>query len=525
MPRKRNPMRKIKEILRLANQGNLSERQISLGANVTKTTVHDYLLRSKEAGLTWERAQHMDEQTLEAVLFPPCASTKARSPLPDWKHIHKEFHRPHVTLRLLWEEYIQDTPNGLRYSRFCELYGNFAKTLELSMQQVHKAGEKLFIDYSGTTIPVHDGKTGHIRYAEVFIAVLGASSYTYCRASWTQQIPDWINAHVRAFAFFGGVPELLVPDNLRTGVKDPTHYEPVLNPTYQRFAEYYDVAVVPARIRHPKDKAKVEVAVQIVERWIIARLRNHKFFSLEQLNEAIAELVELLNRRPSKHLGDTRLALFEQLDKPVLRPLPDRPYELDDWKDATVATNYHVSYEDNYYSVPYEFVKKTVSVRATYQLIEVLYQDGIIAVHNRLYGKKQYSTQTEHMPANHRYYKDWTIERMLAWGMQTGENVGKLFKEIAASRKHPSQAVNSCKGITQLEGKFGKERLDEACRRALHLRGYSWRCVKNILENGQDKVPFTTDEIEFTVHHENVRGPEYYRQNTEEGNHAATSSR
>jgi transposase len=519
-------MRKIKEVLRLFHLDALSERQIARGANMKKTTVHDYLLRAERTAVTWITAEEMNEDVLERKLFPLNEATVPKKVFPDWNSIHKELRRKGVTRQLLWEEYREKDPLGLSYSRFCELYLDFTHQVDVSMRQTHKAGEKLFVDYSGTKIPVVNPKTGELQMAEVFVAVLGASNYTYADATWTQSLPDWIGSHARAFAFFGGVSAQIVPDNLKSGVKKAGYYDPEINPTYQRFAEHYGVAVLPTRVVHPKDKAKVEAGVQLVQRWIIARLRNRTFFSLAELNEAIAEHLVELNARPFKKMAGSRKILFDTIDKPALRALPLRPYEFEVWKNATVNIDYHVAFDDHFYSVPNKLVRQTISIRATSLVIEVFHKGTRVASHRRSYQKYRHSTIAEHMPASHLWYAEWTPDRLVEWGRKSGDHVATLFDDIMKTRVHPEQGYRACMGIMRLGKKVGNNRLDAACQRALAIGGKSYSCVRNILERGQENAPLPSEQLHLAIHHDNVRGPEYYRQNQQnpqEESYAASS--
>jgi transposase len=524
MSRKREPVRRIKEVLRLAYLEALSERQIALGANMKKTTVHDYLLRAKRASVAWSDVQAMDDDRLERLLFPVEGPAEVQRMLPDWGYIHTELHRKHVTLQLLWEEYRHAHAEGYSYSRFCELYQDFAGTLEVSMRQTHRAGDKAFVDYSGDGVGVVDGATGEIRPAEIFVGVLGASSYTYAEATWTQELPDWIASHVRMLNYFRGVPCAIVPDNLKTGVTKPCYYDPEINPTYQNFAEHYGVAILPARVRHPKDKAKVEAAVLLVQRWILARLRHRTFFSLGELNEAIAELLVILNQRPFKRLPGSRQSLFERLDKPALKALPVQPFEFPQWKKATVNIDYHICFEDHFYSVPHRLVKEPVMLRATEAIVEVLHHGQRVAVHARSHQRYGYSTIPEHMPASHRWQSEWTPLRVVEWGRKHGEYIARLFEAIMSRKAHPEQGFRACLGIMRLGKKVGDERLDAACRRALDVGGHSYRCVRNILERGQEHAPMTVAEPRIARAHENLRGADYYRSVGEEERHVAASN-
>ncbi len=530
MSRKRASMRKIKEVLRLASFPQMSDRQIARGANVPKTTVRDYLQRAREAGITWIEAAAMDEATLERLLFPSCDEPRTKKPGPDWQYIHTEFRRPHVTLQLLWEEYRSTQCDGYSYSQFCELYRLYTRTLDLSMRQTHAPGEKLFVDYSGTLIPVIDPHTGEERMAEVFVAVFGASNYAYAEATWTQRLPDWIGAHTRAMQYLGGVPAAIVPDNLKSGVKDPLYYDPEINPTYQQWAEYYSVAILPARSRKPKDKAKVEAGVQFVQRWIIAALRNRQFFSLSELNTAMLELLDRLNSRPFRKMEGTRASLFAAMDRPALRPLPTQPYEYAEWKKVRVNIDYHVEFDEHYYSVPYRLTRQIVHVRATAHTVEILHGGTRIAVHPRSDHKHRHTTITAHMPEAHRAQVEWTPGRLQAWGRKAGADVAALFTAIMEKKQHPEQGYRSCLGIMRLEKKVGPDRLNAACKRALAIGSPSYRSVRTILENNQDEHPLPVGPTPLRIiRHENVRGAGYYRNESSDENaqmeepHAATS--
>jgi len=355
-------MRKIEEVLRLKYEVGLSHRAIAQSCGVSSSTVSTYVTHAKAAGVSWPLPEEMSAKQLEEKLFPERGSDGSKIPQPVWSSVYKELKGKGVTLSLLWVEYRQAHPDGYSYSQFCHRYRQWRKHLNPTMRQTHRAGEKLFVDYAGQTVQVVDPDTGEMREAQIFVATLGASSYTYAEAHWSQSLPNWIGAHVRALAFLGGTPQLLVPDNLKAGVTSANLYEPDINPTYQDFARHYGVAVVPTRVRKPRDKAKVEVGVQVVERWILARLRHRTFFSLAELNQAIGELLAELNRREMKHVGQSRLALFEELDKPALSPLPERPYEFALWKKARVHIDYHVSFEKRYYSVPYTLTGRVCQI-------------------------------------------------------------------------------------------------------------------------------------------------------------------
>lgn len=432
-------MRKIREVLRLKNKGT-SKRNIAKSCNIGRGSVDKYLSRAKLAGLSWPLPEGLDDEQIETMLFPPPSVQKTKpGPVPDWEYIHKELHKKGVTRLLLWEEYKAANSDGLMYAQFCNRYFQWRGGQNPVMRQIHKAGEKLFIDYAGQTVPVTDRRTGEVRFAEIFVTVLGAGSYTYCEATWTQKLPDWIASHIRAFEFYGGLPEVLVPDNLKSGVNKPHLYEPELNKTYQDLAIHYEVAVVPARSRKPKDKAKVESGVQVSEMWILARLRNRKFFSLGELNRAIAELLVDLNNRPFQKMEGCRHSMFEALDKEVLRPLPEHRYIYGEWTKARVHVDYHVQVEGHYYSVPYKYLKKQLDVRVTAMTVEMFLKNRRVASHVRSQKKYGYTTLIEHMPDSHKHYAEWSIERLVAWAQQAGGQTAQVITKIIDRRPVPQQ--------------------------------------------------------------------------------------
>jgi transposase len=512
MAQERLSMRKIGEVLRLKWTCGLSNRAIGRSCSISHSTVSEYLRRAEEAGLSWPLASDLDEDTLYQMLFP--ASLRAGSPEippPDWTEIHTELKKKSVTLRLLWFEYREAHPDGYGYSQFCALYREWAKRLKPSMRLSHKGGERLFVDYAGQTVPIINPVTGEIQQAQVFVATLGASNYTYAEAQWSQSLPNWIGGHVRAFAFFGGVPEIVVPDNLKTGVTHPCRYEPDLNPTYQEMANHYGTAVIPARVRKPKDKAKVEVAVLVVERWILARLRNHTFFDLADLNRTIRRLLERLNSQPMRHLGQSRRDLFEALDRPALKSLPDTEYEFALWKKARVNIDYHVEFEKHYYSVPYTLIHQEVYIRATERIIQISYKNRFVASHVRSTACGRHSTIAEHMPPAHQQYVAWSPERIQRWAQSIGPDTARLIDALFATRKHPQQAFRSCLGILKLGQRYGKERLEAACRRALPAGIRSYQGIKNILDANLDQLAPDQAPPAPTPSHTNIRGATYYR--------------
>ena len=468
MPRGRLSMRKIREVLRLKYANQASERAIAKSCSVARSTVADYLRRVSAAGLSWPLPPDLDDESLEQLLFPCAPPVPAgERPLPDWDYVHKELRRKGVTRFLLWQEHKSSHPAGLGYTQFCDRYLQWRGRQDPVMRQVHKAGEKQFVDYAGQTVPVTDRHTGEVRFAEVFVAVLGASSYTYCEATWSQGLPDWIASHIRAFEFFGGVPEVLVPDNLKSGVTSAHLYEPDLNPTYQDMAVHYGVAVVPARVRRPQDKAKAESGVQVAERWILARLRNRTFFSLAGLNQAIGELLIKLNTRPFQKLDGCRRGMFEAVDQDALKPLPAGRYQYAEWKKVRVHIDYHVQVDKHYYSVPYQLVKEELDARLTTDTVELFRKGKRVASHVRSRKKGGFTTLSEHMPASHRHYAKWTPERLVGWAEETGGQTAGVITAILAGRPVPQQGFRSCLGIMNLGKSYGKERLEAACARAV----------------------------------------------------------
>jgi transposase len=438
MAKERLSMRKIKEVLRLHFEHQQSARQIAKSCDISRSAVKEYLVRVQKAGLSWPLPPPLDDAALEDLLFPQTQPIHPeRRQMPAMDYLHQERKRKGVTLQLLWHEYKEGNPEGYQYSQFCELYRQWTQKLDVCLRQEYRAGEKLFVDYAGQTIPIHDPLTGQTREAYLFVATLGASNYTFAEATLTQDLPSWIQSHVHAFEFFNGVSEILIPDNLKTGVTHPCRYEPDINPTYLDLAEHYGCAVIPTRTAKPKDKAKVESAVLIAERWILAALRNRTFFSLEELNPAIREKLREFNQRKFQKLDTTRQELFENLDRPALKPLPEKPYEYAEWKKATVNIDYHIEIDHHYYSVPYQLVKQPVEVRLTPTTVEVLFKHRRIASHARSYRKGGFTTLKEHMPKAHQQYLEWTPSRIIHWAAQTGPHTEKLVTQILESKPHP----------------------------------------------------------------------------------------
>ena len=513
MPAKRLAMRQIKEVLRLKWSQGLSQRQIAHSLGISRPAIAEYLHRAEQAGLSWPVPESLDETAIEQLLFPiRLTPSEPDLVVPEWATIHRELRRKNVTLFLLWQEYKTAQPGGFQYSWFCQGYRLWAGKLDVVMRQNHRAGEKLFVDYAGHTMPVVDPHSGEVQDTEIFIAVLGASNYTFAEATWTQSLPDWIGSHVRALGALGGVPEIVVPDNLKAAVTRTHRYEPEINRTYADLAHHFGFAIIPARAAKPRDKAKAEVGVQVVERWILARLRNHTFFSLADLNQAIAALLIDLNHRSFKKLSGSRQELFDTIDRPVLKPLPDTPYDYAEWKRARVNIDYHVDIEGHYYSVPYALVKHQLDVRLSERVVEVFHKGKRVASHPRSRLKGRHTTVAAHMPKAHREYAHWTPKRLIRWAANSGVATARVVETILESRAHPQQGFRSCLGLMRLGKSYGAERLEAACRRALKIGACSYKSIESILKNELDKKPLpeTPGENSPSVSHDNIRGPKYY---------------
>lgn len=511
MPQQRVTMRQIREILRLAWSCGQSRNAIATSCGVGKTTVTDTIFRAKAAGLGWPLPDS-DDEALERLLYPPAASTLVTThPIPDWQSLHKELtSRKDLTLMLLWMEYKEQEPSGYQYSQFCHLYNRWHKRLDLSMRQEHRAGEKLFVDYCGQTIPIVDSSTGEIHDAPVFVAVMGASNFTYAEATWSQGLSDWISAHVRTFSFMGGVPKAVVPDNLKSGVTRPCRYEPTINASYAEMAAHYGTAIIPARVRKPKDKAKAEVGVQIVQRFILAGLRKRTFFSLAEANKAIRERLDLLNNRPFRKLTGTRLSRFLEIDCPALSSLPPFVYQFAQWKKVHAHIDYHVDVEGHFYSVPHRLRGEVLQARYTETTVECFYNNTRVSSHQRSFLKGKHTTLEEHMPSSHREYAKWTPERLIAWGETIGSATAAVVENILSRRAYPEHGFRSCMGIISLSRQFTPQRLEAACTRSLAIKGVSYTSIKSILINNLDMQPLPRQLELLPVSHENIRGTDYY---------------
>jgi transposase len=520
MPTERVAMRHVREMLRLVREVGLTVSDAARRTGVSRSNVREMLRRFDEAGLVWPLPLDQSDVALEVRLYGPAGSKRGqrRRLEPDWAALNRELKRKHVTLQILWDEYIEAHPDGYRYSRFCDLYRGWEARLPVTMRQTHLGGDKLFVDYAGDTVPVIvDARSGEVRRAHIFVAVMGGSSLSFACASWTETLPDWIDAHVQAFGYFGGAARLLVPDNPKVAVIKACFYDPQINRTYGDMAAHYGTALLPARPRRPRDKAKVEAAVRIVERWLLGSLRNRRFHSLAEVNAAIGELLRQLNdQRVLRYVGRTRRQLFEEIDAPRLTPLPQDAYVFAQWSLRKVGLDYHVELAGHFYSVPHRHARATVEARLTPRTVEVFLKGERIAAHMRGSGDGKHTTIAEHMPSSHRRYGDWNIERINREALAVGPSTALLCQVILEHRPHPEQGFRSCLGIVRLAKAFGPIRLEAACERALHVGARSYGSVKSILDNRLDGQPVCRPRADRdgdeapAIAHRNIRGSRYY---------------
>lgn len=503
-------MRDTRDILRQKLLLKRTHREVAASVGVSAGVVGLALQRATEAGLDWGGVEAIDDVELERRLYPRAAAAAER-PGPDCAWIHRERHRIGVTLELLHQEYVEQTPDGLRYTAFCERYRDWLARRGLVMRQVHTAGDKLFVDYSGKKPHIVDPSTGEVIELELFVAVLGASNLTYAEVTWSQRAPDFIASHVRTLEFIGGVPGALVPDQLKSGVTRACRYEPEAQRTYEELARHYGTTVLPARPRRPRDKAKVEVGVQIAQRWILARMRNEIFHSPAAMNARIRELLLDLNARVMRRYGKSRRDLFEQIERAALRPLPAERFEYADWTKGRVNLDYHLAIDGHFYSVPHRLVHQEVEARLTATTIEVLHGRKAVAVHARSHVQGAFTTIADHMPSSHRAHAEWTPSRILSWASKVGVATHDLCAAILKNRPHPEQGFRSCLGILRLAKRYGDARLDAACSRALRAGARSYRHVDAILKNGLDRVPVNdAPPTAAPITHENIRGRDHY---------------
>jgi transposase len=513
MSKERIVMRKIREILRLHFENKLSINQISEVCSIARSTVQEYLRRFNTSKLPWPLPTDLTDELLEKQLYPPKPNALQQDRGLDYNYFLQELRRPNVTKEVLWSEYKQANPGGYQYSYFCDLLRQAAKKSKYSMRQIHKGGEKVFVDF-GKGLNFIAPDTGEVIPTQLYVSCWGASNYLFAQAVLKEDLVSWISAHVAALNYFGCCPKAIIPDNLKAAVTKACRYEPELNPTYLEFAQHYGTTVLPARPHHPKDKAKVETGVKLGKRWILARLRNHKFTSLAQLNDAISELLEQFNNRIMKAVGQNRKTMFTQLDLPNALPLPEKPYEYADWKWASVNINYHVQYDHHDYSVPYTTgCGQRVGIRATGSTIEIYAnvhkQSQRIASHTRSYRKHGYTTKNEHMPASHRKFLEWTPERIISWAQKCGPAVKALVEAMLKRKVHPEQSYKSCLGIIRLTNHYSHTKLNLACQRALQFRVFSYKGIKNILSKHLESLNTTTKPV-YRSQHENIRGADYF---------------
>ena len=512
MPRPRITMRQLTEILRLKYELHLSHARIAGALGVSKGVVSKYLALARAKGIGWPLPPDLDPDALERLLFPVEAKP-GRLPDPDFLWIHHELKRKGVTLQLLWSEYVEaHQGQALRYSHFCQRYRDWRATQRRSMRQQHPAGEKLFIDYCGPTVPVVSPTTGEVTGAQIFVAVWGASSYTFAEATRSQTLPDWIGSHVRALGFFGGAPKLLVPDNLKSAVTRACRYDPQINRSYAEMARHYGAAILPARPLKPKDKAKAEAGVLLVERWILARLRHQRFHSFATLNQAIARLLVELNERPFQRQPHSRKDLFLRLDRPAMQPLPGQHYEFAEWKVVRPGIDYHVEIDRRFYSVPHALVGQRLEARYTAHSVEIFHRHQRIAVHPR-HGAQPFSTLPEHMPRSHRAHREWSPSRFLRWAEEIGPETRAVVQGQLENRPHPEHGYRACLGLLRLARRFDPARLEAACRRASRIGSPNYASIQSILSSGLDLLEEEQDEAPASrplPTHENVRGADYY---------------
>lgn len=505
-------MRKIREVLRLRWEHKMTAREIAVSCSLGCTTVLEYGYRARAAGLGWPLPDELTDAALEDLLFPPSVAQDTDRPLPDWSYVRAELNKKGVTMTLLWQEYKRAHPDGYRYSRFVERFRQWEGTHTYSMVQHHRPGEKLFVDFSGMRMQLTNPETGEIHSVEIFVAATGYSQFIFALACQSQALRDWLDAHAKAFEFLGGVPEVVVPDNLKAGVKHPCRYEPEKNPAYAELASHYEVVVLPARSRKPKDKAKVENAVLQVERWVLAPLRNRTFFSLEELQTAIDENLAVLNDKKLTELPLSRRELFEAEEKPRLKALPDSRFSFAEWKKAKVGPDYHVRIGPHAYSVPHRYCAKPVDIRLTNLRVEVYLEGELIASHDRGLGLRHISTLEDHMPKSHLEHAQWTPQRLLGWVSEFGPCTRELVETMLLKYVHPEHGFRPAFGIVGLSSRYGAERLEKACARALRAKATTYSSVKSILAKGLDGLENPKDAQEATpVAHVNVRGSGYYK--------------
>ena len=516
MPRrkqaKRTTVKDLRSILRLTYEQGLSVRAISERLQISKTSVSTYLLRAREAGLSWPLAPiYESEAALQRALFRRVGRPPQDLSEPEWPRVAQELKRKGVTLTLLWQEYRAVHPDGYGYTWFCEKFDAYQRRANPTYRHRHAAGAVMQTDYAGPTVEVIDPQTGEVRAAQIFVAVLAASSLTFAMASFGQRLPDWIEGQTRALSYFGGVPKAIVCDNLKAGVVKALWFEPTLNQTFAAMAEHYDTTILPTRSRKPRDKGKVEGAVLIVERWILARLRHRRFFNLADLNTAISALLEELNNRLMRHAGKSRRQLFEEIERAALAPLPSEPFEYAEWKSAKVHPDYHVEVDKTFYSVPHRLIGRRVDVRLTYRGVEIFQDHTRVASHVRRSQRSGHVTVNEHMPKAHQRYANMTPASLIKMAGRIGVNAATLVERVMRQRPHPEQGYRSAMGIIALARRYERDRLEAACERALAINAISYSSVSAILKSGLDRASPATEPIKAAPSHANIRGGAYYQ--------------
>ena len=518
-------MTKYREIIRLAELG-LSQTNIALSCNASKTTVNKVLKAAREQNLTWPLDPKLTDPVLCGLLFPnQKAKVTTSKRMPDYAHIRKELLRNGVNKKLLWTEYLEECrlagDEPLMYSQFCYYIQQDEQKRRATMHINRKPGEQVEVDWAGDPAHIIDPDAGEILDAHIFVGVMTYSQYPYVEAFMDEKQHSWIAAHVHMYEYFGGVAKILVPDNCRTAVDHNKSWKDQrINAVYQEMAEHYGTAVIPARVRAPRDKANAEGSVGNISTWITAALRNEQFFSLSELNRAIRQKLEVFSRRPFQKKEGSRYEIFRDEELPLLAPLPATPYELAEWKQATVQFNYHISFAGMLYSVPHEYIKRKVDVRVTDKTIEIFYNHNRIASHRRLYGRKgQYSTVTEHMPTSHQQYLEWNGDRFRKWAERIGSSTHQVVDAILTSKRVEQQSYRSCMGLLKLADKYSADRLEAACRKALSFTATpSYKSIKNILDTGNDQAE-VSDKGQTTGSHTEsgksshalTRGADYYR--------------
>lgn len=506
-------MVKFREILRLHQLGH-NQSEIARSCLTARSTVQDYIHRAQTTQLSYAHLLKLSDSDLQEILGKG-QRKRARKKAPiDFERIHRELGRKGVTLSLLWMEGKERGEWQCSYGGFCRRYRHWKRQQSVTMRQVHKGGEKVFVDYCGMTVAVTHPSTDEVTQAQIFVACFGASNYTYADATVSQSLEHWIGSHQRALAFFGGVPRAIVPDNLKSGVTDPCRYEPGINRSYQDFAEHYNVIILPARPKAPRDKAKVENSVQQVERQILAPLRDEVFTSFAQLNTALKQGIERLNERTMRTYGQSRRERFEQVDQPHLSPLPTQGFEFAHWKNAKVNLDYHIEVDRHYYSVPYEYVRQEVRVKITEHFVQIFHDHQRISAHERSRIPFCHSTQADHMPPEHYAYKTQSREKFLVWAGQIGPATTQQVEAIFAKKAHEEQAFRTLKGVQHLGTTYGSERLEAACHRANVLAMVGKKHLLSILKHKLESEPLPNEmQAVVPIHHANVRGPLYYQAN------------